>query len=152
LESGLLGQGNTGDNTLGANNGSSELQGHDGNDTLTDGNGRDVFTGGSGADTFDFSHVQNAIVRLGEVLDFSTARGDKIDISKIDANSFLAGNQDFQFIGGDSFHGTGSSSAGELRFSQRLLQGDLNGDGKADFEIKLVGVLELNTDDILGLT
>ena len=38
------------------------------------------------------------------------------------------------------------------RFSQRVLQGDLNGDGKADFEIKLVGVLELNTDDILGLT
>ncbi|MDO8418336.1 MAG: cadherin-like domain-containing protein, partial [Agitococcus sp.] len=152
LESGLLGQGNTGDNTLGANNGGSELQGHDGNDTLTDGNGRDVFTGGSGADTFDFSHLQNAIVRLGEVLDFSTARGDKIDISKIDANSFIAGNQDFHFIGGDAFHGTGSSSAGELRFSQRLLQGDLNGDGKADFEIKLVGVLELNTDDILGLT
>jgi Ca2+-binding RTX toxin-like protein len=152
LESGLLGQGNTGDNTLGANNGGSELQGHDGNDTLTDGNGRDVFTGGSGADTFDFSHLSKTIVRLGEVLDFSTARGDKIDISKIDANSFLAGNQDFQFIGGDAFHGTGSSSAGELRFSQRLLQGDLNGDGKADFEIKLVGVLELNTDDILGLT
>jgi Ca2+-binding RTX toxin-like protein len=156
LESGLLGQGNTGDNTLGANNGGSELQGHDGNDTLTDGNGRDVFTGGAGADTFDFSHLQNAIVRLGEVLDFSATRGDKLDLSKIDANGNpLDGNQDFHFIGGDAFHGTatsGSTFAGELRFSQRLLQGDLNGDGKADFEIKLVGVLDLNHDDILGLT
>lgn len=82
---------------------------------------------------------------MASILDFSTARGDKIDVSKIDANNKLVGNQAFSFIGDQAFHNT----AGELRFSQRLLQGDLNGDGKADFEIKLVGVLELQDKDIL---
>ena len=90
--------------------------------------------------------LQNGILRLGEVLDFSTVRGDKIDVSKIDANgNSLDGNQSFSFVGEQDF----SHSAGELRFSQRLLQGDINGDGVADFEIKLVGVLELKQDDIL---
>ena len=75
LQSGLLGQGNEGD-----------LQGQNGDDILRDGDGRDVFTGGSGADTFDFSHVRPTFSRLGEVLDFSAARGDKIDLHLIDAN------------------------------------------------------------------
>jgi Ca2+-binding RTX toxin-like protein len=140
-----VGQGNTGDNILQSNNAGSDLEGHDGNDTLNDGDGRDVFTGGSGADTFDFSHVQGVVLRLGEVLDFSTARGDKIDVSKIDADTTQAGNQTFGFIGDQAF----SHHAGELRFGQRLLQGDINGDGIADFEIKLVGVLELNPLDVL---
>ena len=126
-------------------NGGSELNGQNGDDTLQDGLGRDIFMGGQGADTFSFSQLQNGALRLGEVLDFSAARGDKIDVSKIDANVLVAGNQTFNFIGDQAFH----NSAGELRFSQRLLQGDLNGDGKADFEIKLVGVLELQDKDIL---
>jgi Ca2+-binding RTX toxin-like protein len=145
LQSGLLGQGNSGNNTLQNNDGGGELQGGAGNDRFEDGAGRDVFVGGEGADTFDFSQLQNGVLRLGEVLDFSAARGDKLDVSKIDANSILVGNQNFNFKGEDAFSGV----AGELRFSQRLLQGDINGDGVADFEIKLVGVLELKQDDIL---
>ena len=145
LQSGLLGQGNSGNNTMQNNDAGGELQGGVGNDRFEDGAGRDVFVGGEGADTFDFSQLQNGVLRLGEVLDFSVARGDKLDVSKIDANSQLAGNQNFSFVGEQDFSGV----AGELRFSQRLLQGDINGDGVADFEIKLVGVLELKQDDIL---
>ncbi|MBK7299007.1 MAG: cadherin-like domain-containing protein [Moraxellaceae bacterium] len=146
LQSGLLGQGNSGNNTMQNNDTGGELQGGAGNDRFEDGAGRDVFVGGQGADTFDFSQLQNGVLRLGEVLDFSTARGDKIDVSKIDANGNpLDGNQSFSFVGEQDFSGV----AGELRFSQRLLQGDINGDGVADFEIKLVGVLELKQDDIL---
>ncbi|MCB1659412.1 MAG: tandem-95 repeat protein, partial [Pseudomonadales bacterium] len=139
LQSGLLGQGNNGNNTMQNNDAGGELQGGLGNDTFEGGAGRDVFVGGEGADTFGFSFSENGTLRLGEVLDFSAARGDKLDVSKIDANSALAGNQNFSFIGEQAF----SNTAGELRFSQRLLQGDINGDGVADFEIKLVGVLEL---------
>jgi len=44
-------------------------------------------------------------------------------------------------IGGDAFHGV----AGELRFEAgsgfTLAQGDLNGDGVADFEIQLDGLV-----------
>ena len=146
LQSGLLGQGNEGRNILQSNHAGSDLQGQNGDDILRDGDGRDVFTGGSGADTFDFSHVQPTFSRLGEVLDFSAARGDKIDLHLIDANHNTPTKDDpFVFIMDQNFH----KVAGELRFSQRLLQGDINGDGVADFEIKLVGVLELNTPDIV---
>jgi hypothetical protein len=146
LQSGLLGQGNEGRNILQSNHAGSDLQGQNGDDTLKDGDGRDVFTGGSGADTFDFSHVRPTFSRLGEVLDFSAARGDKIDLHLIDANHNTPTKDDpFVFIMDQNFH----KVAGELRFSQRLLQGDINGDGVADFEIKLVGVLELNTLDIV---
>jgi hypothetical protein len=90
--------------------------------------------------------VQSKVLRLGEVLDFSTARGDKIDVSGIDADMTQVGDQNFKtFIGDQAF----GHHVGELRFGQRLLQGDINGDGIADFEIKLVGVLELNTSDIV---
>ena len=47
--------------------------------------------------------------------------------------------------GSDVFSGTGSVSAGELRFfqssSQTLIQADLDGDGVADMEIALANTV-----------
>jgi len=54
-----------------------------------------------------------------------------IDLSQFDANSRAAGLQHFTFLDIQGFHRT----AGELRFANHLLQGDVNGDGKADFEV-----------------
>lgn len=48
-----------------------------------------------------------------------------------------AGNQAFRFIGAGAFTGVD----GQLRFAGGLLQGDTNGDGIADIEIKIVGSL-----------
>jgi hypothetical protein len=62
--------------------------------------------------------------------------GDHIDLSHFDANSRSAGEQAFSWIGSEPFH----RMAGEFRFSGGLLQGDVNGDGRADFEISLPGV------------
>jgi serralysin len=63
--------------------------------------------------------------------------GDLIDLSEIDANTLLAGDQDFRFIGTKGFH----DKAGELRYvtdkSNTWVQGDVDGDGKADFMIHL---------------
>jgi hypothetical protein len=58
----------------------------------------------------------------------------------IDADVIEVGEQDFIWIGGDSFHG----EAGELRFSRGVLAADANGYTKADFEIALTGVNSLN--------
>jgi hypothetical protein len=42
------------------------------------------------------------------------------------------------FIGGEAF----SNTDGELRLAHGLLQGASNGDGRADFEIRMVGALQ----------
>ena len=61
-------------------------------------------------------------------------RGDDIDLSTIDAKQGGA-DQAFHFIGTKAF----THHAGELRFSDLgatcLVQGDTNGDGRADFDI-----------------
>jgi hypothetical protein len=59
--------------------------------------------------------------------------GDIIDLSDIDANQNVAGNQAFTFVGDAAF----SNVAGELRATANLVQGDVNGDGIADFQINL---------------
>jgi hypothetical protein len=67
--------------------------------------------------------------------------GDVIDLSRIDANALIDGNQAFDFVGSAAFSG----SAGELRFENIslggpiwIVQGDVNGDGVSDFEVILV--------------
>jgi Ca2+-binding RTX toxin-like protein len=74
-----------------------------------------------------------------EILDFSSAEGDKIDFSNWDANSTQAGRQTFAFIGANAFSG----SAGELRVEASggkfVVSGDTDGDGTADFFLILGG-------------
>ncbi|QNT69927.1 hypothetical protein [Defluviicoccus vanus] len=63
------------------------------------------------------------------------AAGDQIDLSLIDASTLVAGNQAFTFIGTAAFSGV----AGQLHVvasgTNTLVQGDINGDKVADFEI-----------------
>jgi hypothetical protein len=59
---------------------------------------------------------------------------DTIDLSTIDAVRG-GGNQKFSWIGSDAFSG----DAGELRFARGLIQGDTDGDKRADFEIRVTG-------------
>jgi hypothetical protein len=66
----------------------------------------------------------------------SHAQRDKINLQTIDADTTAGGNQAFDFIAGAGFSGT----AGELRLSSGLLLGDTNGNGIADFEIKVTGI------------
>lgn len=47
------------------------------------------------------------------IMDFARLQGDRIDLSQIDANSALAGNNAFRFIGTGAFSG----QAGELRLA-----------------------------------
>jgi hypothetical protein len=92
------------------------------------------------------------------VLDFSGFGvgfdGDKIDLSGIDAQTNVAGNQAFSsirniFAGDVGFTGNGHS--GELIFDTgtEILSGDVNGDGIADFEIELMGVNIMSNSDFI---
>jgi len=130
-------QANGGNDFLYGGNGVDRLYGGSGNDWLIGGAGRDLMYGGSGLDVFDFNSVTES--RPGSsnrdtIYDF-VAGSDKIDLSSIDANSSVSGNQAFAYIAARSFSGV----AGQLRMDNGYVQGDTNGDRIADFEIYVSG-------------
>ncbi|HEY0436227.1 MAG TPA: calcium-binding protein, partial [Phenylobacterium sp.] len=142
----INGAGNGDANLITGNSGNNLLSGLGGADTLDGGAGADSLAGGLGADRFVFGDV----AAPDTITDFSHAQGDLIDLSAIDANSGLVGDQGFVFIGTAAFHGV----AGELRYAQAgsgvVVTGDLNGDGFADFTLNLSGVSSLvNSDFVL---
>ena len=70
---------------------------------------------------------------------FSMEQGDRIDLRPIDARPGDLGDQSFAWIDGAAF----SNVSGQLRFADGILEGDVDGDGVADFEIGLTGVQTL---------
>ena len=151
--------GNSGDNRLYGRDGIDRLEGGAGNDTLYGENGDDTLIGGAGQDwCYGGSGADRFIVADGHaaglssltcdrIMDFSQAQGDLIDLANIDADSGLAGDQSFTFLGAGAFTGHG----GELRYYQAggntYVQGDVNGDGIGDFLIRLDGPLTLHASD-----
>lgn len=142
--------GNNSKNSLLGGIGNDILNGLAGNDRILGGLGKDNLTGGLGKDTFVFNS-KNEIGKgdIRELItDFTHKQKDKIDLSGIDANSKLAGNQAFTYLASNAFDG----EAGEIRFVNHILSGDINGDKVADFAmtINLVGSTTLvNSDFIL---
>jgi Ca2+-binding RTX toxin-like protein len=148
----VISGGNQSDNIHGSA-GNDILNGNAGGDFFSGGLGKDFQTGGGEADLFIFS--SRAESRRGAARDVITDFADGIDtinLLTIDAKTG-AGNQAFKFIGVQHFH----HKAGELRFfkhdtaaiinDKTIVQGDVNGDGKADFEIELSGLHVLTATD-----
>ncbi|TDR90066.1 putative secreted protein (type I secretion substrate) [Enterovirga rhinocerotis] len=136
--------------TIIGNNGDNKIDGKAGADILRGLGGRDILTGGTGADTFLFTALSDSTVDgAGRDLiqDFYRSHGDRIDLRPLDANSQVAGNQAFSFIGTKAF----SHQAGELRATvsggYTVVSGDVNGDGRADFAISLRNHINLRADD-----
>ncbi|WP_027998875.1 M10 family metallopeptidase C-terminal domain-containing protein [Sinorhizobium arboris] len=125
--------------------GNDTLYGRDGNDTLIGGNGADRLIGGAGADTFVFQTIAHSAPAARDVIDDFAPGVDRIDLRSIDANSNASGDQAFLFIGGNAFHG----KAGELNFRSGVIAGDINGDGLADFQIKVMNLSALSGTDFL---
>ena len=85
-----------------------------------------------------------------DVIDDFQSGHDRIDLRAIDADTHLKGNQAFTWTSQDApflfWHESGAllqagftGKAGQLRYDHGVLMGDVNGDGRADFEIKIVG-------------
>ncbi|HYI41979.1 MAG TPA: M10 family metallopeptidase C-terminal domain-containing protein, partial [Allosphingosinicella sp.] len=113
------------------------LKGGAKNDLLFGNAGNDLLTGGGGSDTFRYDSTGDSnSFFLDRILDF-TPGTDKIDLSRIDANSLVGGDQGFTWIGSNAFSG----AAGELRAFQQggdwMLEGDSNGDSAGDLVILL---------------
>jgi Ca2+-binding RTX toxin-like protein len=127
------------------NSGANTLKGNAGNDTLDGGAGIDKLYGGTGHDTFVFARGDTGKfhAKADTIYDFKASEGDTIDLTAWDANANKSGRQDFHFIGSQDFH----DKAGELHFikekSDTWIEGDTNGDGKADFTIHLDDAMTL---------
>lgn len=142
--------GGEGDDLLYGDGGKDVLIGGAGNDRLEGGAGRDVLTGGGGNDLFAFvslSDSGNSAGKADVISDFTVGE-DRIDVSGIDA---ITGELDdpFIFLGEAAYTGT----AGELRtFTQAsdlFVAGDVDGDGRTDFMIKVAGNSTLTSGDFI---
>ena len=140
--------GSGGFDTLAGFAGNDVLNGGAGGDALYGGAGRDVLTGGEGADTFQFAAVSETgltITTSDTIVDFESGI-DRIDLSAIDAIAKGGtANDAFTFIDSQAFTGT----AGQLRaytdMGRQIVEGDVNGDGTADFAIEVLNNAFTNT-------
>ena len=133
--------GGAGADVLAGGGGNDGLFGDAGNDRIQGGAGRDHIEGGlgvdtlfgqSGADVFAFRSIsESGRGALADTIDDFDARSDRIDLRGVDADLASRGNQAFHFIGQQAF----GHHAGELHVAGSALQGDVNGDGVADFEV-----------------
>jgi Ca2+-binding RTX toxin-like protein len=126
------------------------INGAAGNDLIIGGAGSDELTGGAGADTFRYlvaedSGAAEALRDL--IVDF--AAEDVIDLSAIDANTAVDGDQGFTFIGSADFSSTDAS--GQLRYDAVLgvIYGSVDADADAEFSIALQGMPAVTADDFM---
>jgi hypothetical protein len=127
------------DDVLTGSSSGNVLIGLDGNDVLNGGNGADTLIGGSGADRFVFTTLANSSPAAPDTIVDFTHGVDLIDLSAIDANTLLGGNQAFAFAGQHAnavaFAVTWYETGGNT-----VVQVDVNGNPIADLTIMLAGI------------
>jgi serralysin len=133
--------GNGGNNVLTGNAGSNRLDGGAGDDRLIGGDGVDFLTGGAGNDVFvgeiNATKVasKNGLISLDVILDF--AKGDILDLSGIDANTGIAGDQAFTLVNSANPKNAGELSIrhfGNMNAAEAALGMELDGvDGASPF-------------------
>jgi Ca2+-binding RTX toxin-like protein len=149
-----IARGDAGEDALSGGDGADRLYGGEGNDSVWGDGGRDTLYGDAGADKFIFRNgdIGATITQADSIMDFDRAAGDKIVLRQMDADTRTeaAGDQDFAFIGTKAFSG----AAGELRFEvlngDAFLQGDTDGDGQANFFIRVDDMTSLIRSDIVA--
>jgi Ca2+-binding RTX toxin-like protein len=130
-----------------------------GNETAVGSPGRDFYLGGTGRDTFVFNKLTDTGSTLQTrdvIMDFAP-HTDKIDLHGIDAKTTVVGNQAFTFlpVANTIFH----HIAGEQRWrlenpintvnDKTIIEGDTNGDGIADLQIELRGLMNVFAGDLV---
>lgn len=127
-----------GNDTLDGALGNDVLNGGVGADVLMGGICKDKLTGGEGADTFKFaSSNESTFWSMDTITDFKHAQGDKMDLSAIDSDSSLVGDQGFKLVNAFSVDATG-----QLYFDVKthVLYGSTDADSAPEFAITLSGV------------
>lgn len=125
------------------------LIGDSGNNVISGGLGADVLTGGLGADVFRYTAVQESgLAAPDRITDFRSVQFDRIDLSKIDANVFLPGDQAFNWRIAPlpNLNPPLALAVGELGYNtiggNSFVYGRTS--ATADFKLQLDGVTSLN--------
>ena len=129
--------GDAGNDLVYGGDGNDQILGGAGNDSLIGGNGDDAITGGTGIDRmrgdagidhFVFANGDTGVGASHDVI-VSFSSNDLIDLSLVDANSGVAGDQAFTWIGHNAF-----SAPGQLRYeisgSDKIIQASTDGDSR----------------------
>ncbi|MDB5555022.1 MAG: regulatory domain of in-like proprotein convertase [Rhizobium sp.] len=140
------------------------LVGGDGDDKLTGsrtanelagGRGEDLLRGGKGSDEFRYMSLRDSLVGDNHDIILDFAKKDKVDLGLIDAVTGTGIDDDFSYIGSKAFH----SIAGELHIvlfdvkgkknDMTIVEGDVDGNGTADFMIELAGIHKMKGGDFM---
>lgn len=127
---------------LRGNAGSDTLYGEAGDDFLEGGAGVDILNGGLGGDAYVFfsGDTGATLATADRIQGFNNAQGDRLQLNGLGVNNFIG---TFAF----------TNSAGELRYEliggNTYIQGDSNGDGVADFMIRLDGNVTVTSADFI---
>ena len=140
----------SGNDTVTGAGGADTLEAGAGNDILIGSGGADDLRGGAGNDMFRLVALADSTVAVaGRDAIFDFASGDRIDLATLDANTGTGANDAFTFIGTAAF----SNVAGQLRYevvaSNRVVSGDVDGNGTADFSVLLTGTGALAAGDFV---
>ncbi|MDP1708674.1 MAG: retention module-containing protein [Gammaproteobacteria bacterium] len=143
-----------GNDILYGGSGNDILNGGDGNDILIGGAGKDTMTGGSGNDTFKFNSTwdSSATLSLADVItDFRTGGlNNKIDLSAIDANNGVAGDQAFAFVAAPTTSAVANSITWHEDGGNTIIQINNSGGTTVDMAIILNGTgLSLTASDFI---
>jgi hypothetical protein len=141
-------EGNAGDDDLWGFAGNDTLDGGAGIDFLIGGAGKDTLIGGGEADNFLFLDIKDSgttaatrdLIRGFTGAGTTASVSDLIGLSNIDA---IAGGLDDAFTLLSNPNSKFTGTAGELRYEwvglDTIIEGDVNGDAKADFSIAVEG-------------
>jgi len=127
------------------------IVGNSGDNVITGGGGADVLTGGGGHDTFKFVAVTDSApgaTHYDTITDFQHGV-DKIDLSAIDANTLVAGDQAFGFTAGQTVQANKVTWYQDAVHNETIILADNNGNTGADFEIHLAGLKTLTASDFI---
>ena len=128
--------------------GNDHLIGSSGNDVLTGGRGRDMLEGNSGGDIFRFASAADSFGTNHDVILDFLRNTDTVDLSKIDANAILDGDQAFEFAGSSIFTGVGQIIFAKVD-GYTIIAGNTDADNLAEFEIWISGIFTPAANDFI---
>jgi Ca2+-binding RTX toxin-like protein len=132
--------------------GADTLWGGAADDTLYGGTGLDRLKGGAGADSFVYAGVgESRGVAVDVIGDWDAT--DVLDLSQIDVNNAKAGIQHLTF--GGLIGAADPVAEDKVQYYKQAggtyVVADVNGDGHADFMVRIVGLFNLDANDfVLG--
>ncbi len=112
------------------------------------GGGKDTATGGAGRDLYDFNAAADSKAGTSTrdvITDFAHLT-DKIDVMGLDADTTVAGNQAFHWVGNAAL--TGPGEIGYVTTGgNTIIRASNDGDAASEFEIQLTGIKTLGAVD-----